>query len=127
MLSRLGSGMKRREFLGLLGSALPAWPPVAHAQSERMRRMGILMNLSAGDPQAKRRVDVLKTTLAGLGWSEGKNLHIDYRSSADRDVIRQNAGELVALAPDVIVANAPPSVQALQRVSHFIPVVFTAG
>jgi putative ABC transport system substrate-binding protein len=118
--------MRRREFLGLLGSALPACPRIAHAQSERVRRMGILMNLSAGDPQAKRRVDVLKTTLAGLGWSDGKNLHIDYRSSADRDVIRQNAGELVALAPDVIVANAPPSVQALQKVSHSIPVVFTA-
>src|SRR4029079_7477025 len=78
------------------------------------------------DAQAKRRIGALTTTLSSMGWTQGKNLHIDYRSSANQDTIRKNAAELVALAPDVIVANAPPSVQALQGVSHSIPVVFTA-
>jgi putative ABC transport system substrate-binding protein len=84
------------------------------------------MNLSDGDPQAMRRIEAFTAALSGLGWSEGKNLHINYRWGADQDLIRRNAAELVALAPDVIVANAPPSVQALQRVTGSIPVVFTA-
>jgi putative tryptophan/tyrosine transport system substrate-binding protein len=104
----------------------PLWAFPARAQSERMRRVGVLMNLSNGDPQARRRIEALITTLSRLGWTEGKNLHIDYRWGADQDIIRSNAGELVALAPDVIVANAPPSVQALQQVTRSIPVVFTA-
>jgi putative ABC transport system substrate-binding protein len=117
--------MQRRQFLGVLGGA-SAWPFAARAQSEPMRRIGVLINLNNDDPQAHLRIDMLVKSLSELGWTEGKNLHIDYRLSADENAIRNNAAELVALAPDVIVANAPPSVQALQQATRSIPVVFTA-
>ena len=85
-----------------------------------------LIGQAFDDPQAKRRIEKLVRTLGELGWTEGKNLRIDYRLGSDQDAVRNNAAELVALAPDVIVANAPPSVQALQRLTQAIPVVFTA-
>src|SRR3954468_8437207 len=118
--------MRRREFLGVLGGALPFWPLPARAQAERIRRVGVLMNLTNSDPQAQRRIEALITTLSELGRIEGKNLHTEYRWGADQDIIRSNAAELAALAPAAIVANAPPSVQALQQVTRSIPLVFTA-
>jgi putative tryptophan/tyrosine transport system substrate-binding protein len=119
-------GIRRRKFITALGGATVAWPLAIRAQSERMRRVGILINLNNDDPEAKRRIKAFATTLSELGWTEGKNLHIDYRLGGVQDIVRKNAAELVALAPDVIVANAAPSVQALQMVTHTIPVVFTA-
>ena len=83
------------------------------------------MNLNDEDSGATRRIKAFVTTLGELGWTEGKNLHIDYRFGAAQDIVRKNAVELVALAPEVIVANAPPSVQALQIVTRTIPVVFS--
>src|SRR5215472_18148458 len=102
--------MKRRDFITLLGGAA-AWPLAARAQqSERTRRVGVLMNFAEDDPEAQRRLAAFRKTLQALGWSEAKNLRIDVRRGVDIDRIRDNATELVALKPELIVANAPPSV-----------------
>jgi putative tryptophan/tyrosine transport system substrate-binding protein len=96
------------------------------AQDLRPRRLGVLMNLPEGDAEGQHRVDALLKTLEGLGWSGGKNLDVTYRWGVSGDAVDKNAAELVALAPDVILANAPPSVQALQRATHTLPIVFAA-
>ena len=91
-----------------------------------MRRIGVLVNLTNDDPEAKRRIEAFLKKLSELGWTNGKNLHIVYRWGVDREIVRKNAAELVALAPDVIVANGPPSVLALRQVTRAVPIVFTA-
>jgi putative tryptophan/tyrosine transport system substrate-binding protein len=119
--------MKRREFLALVGSAAVSVPCAARAQqAAQVRRIGVLMNLPDGDPEAKRRIDAFLKSMSGLGWNAGSNIHVDYRYGVDPQVVTKNAAELVALAPDVIVANAPPAVLAVQQATHTIPVVFAA-
>jgi putative ABC transport system substrate-binding protein len=117
--------MRRREFIAGLGSAA-AWPVVARGQQdERTRRIGVLMNAVADDPQGKARIVAFQQTLQQLGWSEGHNLRIDIRwggNNVERE--RRYAAELIALAPDVIMATGTLSVMALQRDSHAIPIVF---
>ena len=97
--------MNRREFITLLGGAA-AWPLAARAQqAERMRRIGVLMHLAADDPESQARVAAFLQGLQQLGWTDGRNVRIDYRWAAgDADRIRRYAAELVALAPDVILA-----------------------
>jgi putative tryptophan/tyrosine transport system substrate-binding protein len=118
--------MKRREFITLLGGAAAAWPLAARAQQgERMRRIGVLMNLSEDDPEAQRLVATFREGLAQLGWTEGRNLRIDNRWSAgDIERIRRYAAELVALGPDVILAYGGSVVGPLQQVSSTVPIVF---
>ena len=101
--------MKRREFIAGLGAAA-AWPVAARAhQGERMRRIGVLMNLAADDPETLRRMAAFVQGLQELGWTEGRNVRFDYRSGlADADRYRRYAAELVALAPDVLLANPFP-------------------
>ena len=95
--------MKRREFVTLLGGAAAGWPLAARAQQgERMRRIGVLMNTTANTEQQQSLV-AFQQTLQRLGWTEGRNLRIDTRW-ATADDIRRHAAELVALAPDVLVA-----------------------
>jgi putative ABC transport system substrate-binding protein len=117
--------MRRREFITLLGGAA-AWPLAARAQQPgEMRRIGVLMNLSENDPEAQRLVATFQEGLAQLGWTDGRNLRIDYRWSAgDIERIRRSAAELVALAPDVILAYGGSVVGPLQQVSHTVPIVF---
>jgi putative ABC transport system substrate-binding protein len=117
--------MRRREFITLLGGAA-AWPLAARAQQPgEMRRIGVLMNLSENDPEAQRLVATFREGLAQLGWTDGRNLRIDYRWSAgDIERIRRSAAELVALAPDVILAYGGSVVGPLQQVSHTVPIVF---
>jgi putative tryptophan/tyrosine transport system substrate-binding protein len=109
--------MKRREFITLLGGAAAAWPLAVSAQPrEKMRRIGVLMNLTADDLEASARVTALAQGLQQLGWTDGRNVRIDYRWGAiDADRSRRNAAELLALAPDVILAVGSPAVAALQR------------
>jgi len=116
---------KRREFITLLGGGA-AWPLAARAQQrERMRRVGVLMSTAADDPEALLRVSALAQGLGELGWSVGRNLQIDYRWGAgDAERFRRSATELVALAPDVILANASYSVLAVQQATRVVPIVF---
>jgi ABC-type uncharacterized transport system substrate-binding protein len=119
--------MRRREFITLLGGAAIGAPFVARAQpAAQLRRIGVLMNLPDGDPEAQRRIDAFLKSMSGLGWDDGKNFHVDYRYGVGPQIVNKNAAELVALAPDVILANAPPAVLAVQQATHTIPVVFAA-
>ncbi len=115
----------RREFITLLGSAA-AWPLAARAQGERMRRIGVLMNLTADDPESPAaRLAAFAQGLADLGWTIGRNLRIDYRWAAgDPERIRRDADELVALAPDLILSSGTPTVAALQKATRSVPIVF---
>jgi putative tryptophan/tyrosine transport system substrate-binding protein len=118
--------MRRREFITLLGSVAVVLPLAARAQQpERMRRIGVLMSFGADDPEAPGRVTAFAQGLQELGWTVGGNVRIDYRWGAnDTDRFRRYAEELVALAPDVILANAGSIVGALQQVSRTVPIVF---
>ena len=98
--------MKRREFITLLGGAAAAWPLAARAQqTERVRRIGVLTSFASDDPAEQTHVLAFARALAQSGWIEGRNARIDIRWGAgDPERIRRYAGELVALAPDVILA-----------------------
>jgi putative tryptophan/tyrosine transport system substrate-binding protein len=115
----------RREVIALLGGAA-AWPLAAHAQQpERTRRIGVLLQTAEGDPQARIEVAAFLRGLQELGWSEGHNLRIDTRwGGGDADRIRQYAAELVALAPEVVLAPGGTVVGALQQASRTVPIVF---
>jgi putative ABC transport system substrate-binding protein len=117
--------VRRREFITLLGGAA-AWPFAARAQqAERMRRIGVLVPYVADDPEAQARMAAFQQALAELGWIDGRNLRIDTRLGAgDPDRYRQYAAELVALAPDVIVAVQSTVVAAVQRQTRTVPIVF---
>src|SRR5262245_57304974 len=116
----------RREFITLLGGAAAAWPLAARAQqAERMQRIGVLMNLAADDAEGQGRVAAFQQALQLLGWTDGRNVRIDYRWAAgDTSRFRRYAEELLALAPDVVLASATPSVQALQQATRAVPIVF---
>jgi putative ABC transport system substrate-binding protein len=119
--------MRRREFITLIGGAA-AWPPVASAQQgERMRRIGVLMPYAASDPEIESRLTTFRQALERLGWSEDRNVHIDYRFAAgSSDRYLPLARELMALQPDAIVAVTTPVVATLLRETRAIPIVFTS-
>jgi putative ABC transport system substrate-binding protein len=118
--------LKRREFITLFGGAAAAWPLAARAQQpERMRRIGVLMNLAAADPESTSRVTAFAQGLQELGWTIGRNVQIDTRwTAADADLFRRYAAELVALAPDVILASSSPAIMSLQQLTRTVPIVF---
>jgi putative tryptophan/tyrosine transport system substrate-binding protein len=118
--------MQRREFITLLGGAAVAWPRATRAQqADRIRRVGVLESRTADDPEGKARVAVFAQALRELGWTGGRNMRIDYRwAAADADRYRTYAAELVALAPDVILASSSASVTALQQTTRTVPIVF---
>jgi ABC-type uncharacterized transport system substrate-binding protein len=119
--------MRRRKFLGVLGGAVATWPLTANAQqSERVRRIGVLMAIVADDPEAQARLTAFVQALQKLGWTVGQNVQIDYRwGGSDGDVLRRYASELAALAPDVILAHSSASIAPLLRATRTIPIVFT--
>ena len=125
-LSRLGQGMRRRDIMTLLGGAA-VWSFAARSQqSERVRRIGVLMGFQ-NDAQGQIRMTVLHEELARLGWTEGHSAHIDVRWGAgDPGLTQTYAAELVRLEPDVIIANSSVGVSALLRETRTIPVVFMA-
>jgi putative ABC transport system substrate-binding protein len=118
--------MRRREFITLLGGAAATWPLAARAQqSERMRRVGVLMNRTTDDPAGQASVAAFQKSLQQLGWSDGRNVRFDIRWGANDDERdRRDAAELVGLAPDVILAGGTLGVAALQRVARSLPIVF---
>ena len=118
--------MRRREFISLIGGAAIAYPLAARAQQPaRIRRVGVLMNLSENDVEAQRLITAFREGLTQLGWVDGRNLRMDYRwAGGDIGRIRAFAKELVELSPDIIVAYATPSVVALQQQTQSVPIVF---
>src|SRR4051812_34579396 len=118
--------MRRREFITLLGSAA-AWPLAARAQQpgERMRRIGVLVNTTADDPEGQARIAAFHQALQEWGWTLGRNTRIDVRWGAiDADSSRRYATELVALAPEVILVSAAAGLGALKQTTRTVPIVF---
>jgi putative ABC transport system substrate-binding protein len=120
--------MRRRKFIALLGGTAwaSAWPLSARAQQpERVRRVGVLMNLAADDPQGQARVGAILQGLAQSGWTDGRNVRIDTRWAAgNANDIRRHAAELAALAPDVIVAHGSATAGPLLQATRTVPIVF---
>ena len=123
----MASHIGRREFLATLGGAAATWPLAARAQPrERMRRIGVLMSLAADDPEGQARLTAFVQGLQELGWTDGRNVQIDYRWPAgDAERIRRYAAELAALAPDIILAGGGAVVPSLLQATRAIPIVFT--
>ena len=118
--------MRRRQFITLVGVAAAGWPFAVAAQQNRpVRRVGVLVNGPEADALMMARVAAFKKTLQDLGWTSD-NSRIDIRYGVDNDELREKAKELVGLAPDVVLAMAPPSVLSLRKISRTVPVVFAA-
>ena len=117
--------MRRRDFITLLGGAA-TWPLAARAQQpERMRRIGVLMHLSADDPEGQSRLAAFLQGLQEAGWAVGRNVNIDVRWAAgEPDRYSRYAEEIVALMPDVIVTSASHSIRAMQQATRTVPIVF---
>jgi putative tryptophan/tyrosine transport system substrate-binding protein len=111
--------LKRREFVTQIGAVAAAWPLAARAQ-ESKRRVGVLLSGAADDPEMEVRLAAFLDELRRLGWTDGRNVRIDTRWEAGP----HRAEELVALAPDVVLASSSASVTALQRITHTVPIVF---
>ncbi len=118
--------MRRRKFITLIGGAAVSWPLSARAQeSGRIRRIGALFYWSSNNLQGQAGLAAFQEVLQQAGWTAGVNIHFDIRwSEENAEHIRRYAAELVALTPDVILANATPSVAALQSLTHTVPIVF---
>jgi len=118
--------MRRREFFKVIGGgAVAALPfPALAQQTERIQRIGVLMGLAEDSLDTKVRIEGFRQGLGALGWSEGRNVRIDYRFAPAGARAQALAKELVALQPDVIVSNASPATGALQRETRTIPIVF---
>src|SRR5262245_50819619 len=118
--------MTRREFITLLGSATVTWPLAARAQQgERVRRIGVLLPVTADDERFQTFLGAFLQELQSLGWSIGRNVRIDTRWAGPRaDILRTQAAELIALAPDVILAHGGSAVAALLQATRTIPIVF---
>ena len=118
--------IRRRELIAALGAAA-AWPLAARAQqpAAKLPRIGVLTNLASDDPESLSRIGAFLQRLQELGWTDGRNVRIDYRWGAgDPDRNAKYAAELVALAPAVILATGSPTVEPLMRVSRTVPIVF---
>jgi putative ABC transport system substrate-binding protein len=120
--------MRRREFITLLGGAAAVWPLAARAQQgDRMKRIGLLMGTDENDPVQKRYILAFTQALAGLGWTDGRNVRIDLRwGRTDINRIRALAQELVGLQPDIIVTSTTSPTAAVQQETRTIPIVFAS-
>ena len=121
-----GDRMRRREFIGLLGGAVGLWPLGARAQrAELVRRIGFLLGLAESDPEGQARITAFRQGLEALGWTEARNIRIDYRfADGDPERARAYVAELVVSAPDLIVAHSTPLAAALKQATRTIPVIF---
>jgi putative tryptophan/tyrosine transport system substrate-binding protein len=123
---RGGSLMRRRDFIAGLGAA--AWPRAGRTQqSDRMRRIGVLITATQNDPIIQPPIVAFREEMAKLGWVEGRNLRLDGRlGGTDFNRVRAYATELVSLDPDVIVTGGPQATRAMQQQTQTIPIVFIA-
>ena len=119
--------IKRREFITLLGGAAASWPLAARGQ-EGMRRVGVLMNTGADEPESQARLAAFMQGLQEFGWAVGRNVRIDYRwTPGDAVHLRKSAEELVALRPEAILAGVGPTTPTLQRATRTVPIVMAQG
>jgi putative tryptophan/tyrosine transport system substrate-binding protein len=118
--------MRRRDFIKGAAGSMAVWPLAARAQQvERMRRIGVLSGLPEDDPEGRARLAAFREGLQKLGWSEGRNLHIDVRwGTTEAETMQRLAGELVALQPDLIVTQNTPGTAAMLRETRVIPIIF---
>jgi putative ABC transport system substrate-binding protein len=118
--------VKRRDFITLLGGAAAAWPFAVRAQqSDRIRRVGVLMGYAEGDAEGQAYAAAFREGCQKLGWTEGRNIRIDYRWGAlDAESLQRFAKELVALEPDLVLAQSTPTTSALLQQTRTIPIVF---
>ena len=118
--------MRRRDFIKVIAGAAAIWPLAARAQRpDRLRRIGVLIGLAENDPEAQNWISAFTQRLQELGWTTGRNVRIDYRwAGGVGESIRAPAAELVAMAPDVILADGTLAVLALQNESRTVPIVF---
>jgi len=119
--------MRRREFIGLAGAAAAVWPLRAHAQQrDEVRRIGVIVNVAADDPEAQASFALFKQTMQQLGWSDERNVKFDFRGAAgDPERMQTLAKELVTLKPDVLLSRSTPVTAALLKQTSTIPIVFT--
>ena len=116
--------MRRRDLITLIGAAT-TWPLALRAQqSERLRRVSVLLGIPENDPETNSRLRAFRLGMRDAGWIEGRNVHIEYRYGTDRDTIKKHVAELIRLAPDVILANSGPVMVLLQPATNRIPIVF---
>ena len=116
--------MRRRDFIVALGGAAASWPLAGHAQ-ERGRHIGVLSALAADNPENQTRIAAFLQGLQELGWTAGRNVRIDYRlGGGDAEHMRRHAAELIALAPDVVLANGTTAVEPLLQATRSVPIVF---
>jgi len=121
----MASYIRRRKFLATLGGAVAAWPLAARAQQpDRVRRIGVLITLAADDPEGQARVAAFRQGLQQLGWTGGHDVQIETRWATSNIEARKHAAEVVALAPDLILATGSPTVAALQQATRSVPIVF---
>jgi putative ABC transport system substrate-binding protein len=120
--------MRRRDFISVLGGTAAIWPLLAHAQqTDRVRRIGVLLNFIEDDLELKERIAAFRQGLEKRGWSEGRNIHLDYHFAAARaERILALAKEVVATQPDVILAHSTATAAAAQRETTTIPIVFVS-
>ena len=118
--------VNRRDFVVALGGALVLQSATGAQETDRVRRIGVLMTGPADDAEGQSRLAGFLQGLQELGWTAGSNLRIDYRWADDNTHRRQYAAELIALAPEVILASISPSTAALQEATHTVPIVFAA-
>ena len=117
--------MRRRDVIKAIATSAAAWPFMARAQPNKVRRVGVLLGLSENDPEANARVKAFRLGMRDLEWIEGRNIQIDYRfAGSDLDLIRRHVAELVKSPPDVIVANTTPVMRALKPATSTVPIVF---
>jgi putative tryptophan/tyrosine transport system substrate-binding protein len=119
--------MRRRDFIKVVAGSAMTWPLSARAQQpERVRRLGVFFSSAAEDPDTKARVAAFRQELERFGWSEGRNLHVEFRfAAASPDRYPSLTQELVALKPDVLLVQTTPATAAMQAQTQTIPIVFT--
>jgi putative ABC transport system substrate-binding protein len=121
--------MRRRDFIKTVAGSATSWPLVARAQqSDRMRRIGVLMLYPESDPEGQARATAFQQGLDKLGWVVGRNVQIDFQWGAgDANWIRTAAERLMRQSADVIVANGTPAAKTMQQATRTVPVIFIAG